>query len=221
MSQDKCPRTNVPGQMSQDKCPRTNVPGQMSQDKCPRTNVPGQMSKVKGPELEFLKLETNPSPSHSRCKESVIDIGVMDLAPSTPREQATPETATWPFQRWWHGPSSIPLNTPCHMPMREHVIELMVLVFISGLPKLHQTEVIWRHSAVSTLRGRVSRGIRGRPKVMLAPGMPYHSMPCRQPPLKRPYGRFRGGCLQGGWPAAVSLPPWIPHAIHPWLSLPR
>jgi hypothetical protein len=59
----------------------------------------------------------------------------------------------------------------------------------------------------------ISRAIYGLSKVLLGPAMPYHSTPCRRPPLKRHQSRFRGGFLQGRWPAAVLLPPWIPHAI--------
>jgi hypothetical protein len=51
------------------------------------------------------------------------------------------------------------------------------------------------------------KGIHGLSKVSLGPAMPDHSMPCRQPPLKRPYGRFRSGSLQDRQPAAVFLPP--------------
>jgi hypothetical protein len=66
--------------------------------------------------------------------------------------------------------------------------------------------------------------------------MPYHSLPCVWPPLKRPlkqpygrfmvghqkigrpslkhpYGCFRGGHLQGSWPVAVLITARIPHAI--------
>jgi hypothetical protein len=48
--------------------------------------------------------------------------------------------------------------------------------------------------------------------------MPYHSMPCGQPPLKRPYGHLKGSHPQHRWPMAVSLPPWIPYARRPWLQ---
>jgi hypothetical protein len=55
--------------------------------------------------------------------------------------------------------------------------------------------------------GRIGRGGHGLLKVSLRPTMPYPFMPCRQPPLKRPHGRFRGSRLQGKYPAAVLLPP--------------
>jgi hypothetical protein len=50
-------------------------------------------------------------------------------------------------------------------------------------------------------------------KVSLGPTMPYPSTSCGRPPLKRPHGCFRGGCLQGERPAAVSLPLWMPHDV--------
>jgi hypothetical protein len=56
-------------------------------------------------------------------------------------------------------------------------------------------------------------GIHGLPKVLLEPDMTHYSTPYRQPPLKRPSGHFRVGYLQGRWPAAVSLPIWISHAV--------
>jgi hypothetical protein len=45
----------------------------------------------------------------------------------------------------------------------------------------------------SRLQGYISWGIHGIPKVSLGPIMPYYSTPCECPPLKRPYGRFKGG----------------------------
>jgi hypothetical protein len=61
--------------------------------------------------------------------------------------------------------------------------------------------------------GHMARGGHGLLQVSLGPTMPYPSTPCGQPPLKRPHGRLRGGCLQGKWPVAVLLPPWIPHDV--------
>jgi hypothetical protein len=62
-------------------------------------------------------------------------------------------------------------------------------------------------------QGRISRGIHGLPKVLLGSAIPYHSMPCRRPPLKQPCGQFRAGNLQGGWPVAVLLPLWKPYDV--------
>jgi hypothetical protein len=44
-------------------------------------------------------------------------------------------------------------------------------------------------------QGRISRGIHRLPRVSLGPTMPNPSKPCERPPLKQPYGRFRGGRL--------------------------
>jgi hypothetical protein len=62
----------------------------------------------------------------------------------------------------------------------------------------------------------MARGSHGLPKVSLRPVMPTLSLPCGRPPLKWRYAHFRGGCPQGGWPAAVLLPPWIPQAVRLW-----
>jgi hypothetical protein len=43
--------------------------------------------------------------------------------------------------------------------------------------------------------------------------MPFHFKPCSRPPLKWLYGRFRGYRPHRGRPAAVLLPPWIPHTV--------
>jgi hypothetical protein len=55
-------------------------------------------------------------------------------------------------------------------------------------------------------------GGRGLPRVSPGPAMPDPSMPCGRPPLKRPYGRFRGGppARRAAWGRLLS--PWIPHA---------
>jgi hypothetical protein len=60
--------------------------------------------------------------------------------------------------------------------------------------------------------------IQGLPKVMLGPSRPYHSMPCRRLPLKRPYSHFRSCCPQSRQPAAVFLPTLIPHAIRAYIQ---
>ena len=44
-SQDRTPRTGLPGQHSQDRTPRTELPGQDSMDRIPRTGLPGQDSQ--------------------------------------------------------------------------------------------------------------------------------------------------------------------------------
>jgi hypothetical protein len=54
--------------------------------------------------------------------------------------------------------------------------------------------------------GRTARGRHGPSIVSLGPAMPYSSIPCGRPPLKMPYGRFRGNRLQGGRPAVVFYP---------------
>jgi hypothetical protein len=38
--------------------------------------------------------------------------------------------------------------------------------------------------------GAFERGIHGLPKVLLGPAIPYHSMPCRWPSLKRPFQKW-------------------------------
>jgi hypothetical protein len=43
-------------------------------------------------------------------------------------------------------------------------------------------------------------------EISLGPAMPYPSTPCRRPPLKLSYGRFRGDHLQSRRPAAVFYP---------------
>jgi hypothetical protein len=45
-----------------------------------------------------------------------------------------------------------------------------------------------------------------RPRVSQGPALPYTSKPCGRPPLKRPYGCFRGDCPQSRWPAAIFYP---------------
>jgi hypothetical protein len=52
----------------------------------------------------------------------------------------------------------------------------------------------------------VQDGSHGLPKVLLEPAMTYPSMPCGRPPLKQPYGLFRGGRFFSGLPVAVSYP---------------
>jgi hypothetical protein len=52
----------------------------------------------------------------------------------------------------------------------------------------------------------MASGGHGLPKVLLGLAMHDLSMPCWQPPLKRPYGYFMGNHLQAGWPAAVFYP---------------
>jgi hypothetical protein len=46
------------------------------------------------------------------------------------------------------------------------------------------------------IHGHMARGIHGLPKVSRGLPMPDPSKPCRRPPLKQPYGRFRSGCPQ-------------------------
>jgi hypothetical protein len=46
-------------------------------------------------------------------------------------------------------------------------------------------------------QARIPWGIHGLPKVSLGPTISYHSTPCRRPPLKRLWGRFR----PSGWAA--------------------
>ena len=45
------------------------------------------------------------------------------------------------------------------------------------------------------------------------PAMPYFVTSCGQPPLKRTYSCFRGGCLQGGWHGVV-----LPQTMRPCWS---
>ena len=52
----------------------------------------------------------------------------------------------------------------------------------------------------------MASGGHGLPKVLLGLAMHDPSMPCGQPPLKRPYGYFMGSHLQVGRPAAVFYP---------------
>jgi hypothetical protein len=72
------------------------------------------------------------------------------------------------------------------------------------------------HPSKHQRHGHMVRVIHGLLKVLLGPAMPYHILPCGQPPLKRPYSLFRGGRPQSGLPAVVLLPFWIPHAIRLW-----
>jgi hypothetical protein len=44
------------------------------------------------------------------------------------------------------------------------------------------------------------RGTHGLPKISLEPAMPNPSLPCGRPPLKLPYGRFKGGRAACGHP---------------------
>ena len=67
MSQDHCPKTNVPRPLSQDHCPKTNVPRPMSQDQCPKANVPRLMSQNQCPKT------TVPRPmSQDQCPKTNI-----------------------------------------------------------------------------------------------------------------------------------------------------
>jgi hypothetical protein len=52
--------------------------------------------------------------------------------------------------------------------------------------------------------GRMARGGHGLLKLSLGLTMPYPSTPCGWPPLKQP---------QSKRPAAILLPPWIPHDV--------
>jgi hypothetical protein len=63
-------------------------------------------------------------------------------------------------------------------------------------------------------QGWISRGIHGLPKVLLAPAIPYNSMPYMWQPLKQPNSYLRGLPPEGSGLAAVLLHPWILHAIH-------
>jgi hypothetical protein len=65
---------------------------------------------------------------------------------------------------------------------------------------------------------RTAWGSPELPEVSLGPAMLYPSTPCGQPPLKRPYGCFEGGCLLIGLPTTVLLPHWIPDAMRLWAS---
>ena len=60
---------------------------------------------------------------------------------------------------------------------------------------------------------RMVSGGNGLLKVSLGPAMHYPFMPCRQPPLKGPQGRFRGSHPQGELPLALLLPLWIPREV--------
>jgi hypothetical protein len=51
----------------------------------------------------------------------------------------------------------------------------------------------------------ISWGIYRLPEVSLGPPISYHSTTCRRPPLKRPFSHFRGGSLQGPWPAPAAV----------------
>jgi hypothetical protein len=59
-------------------------------------------------------------------------------------------------------------------------------------------------------QAHISWGIHGLLKVLLGAAIPYYSMPCRQPTLKRPHGLL----------GYVLLPPWIPHAVQAWRQSP-
>jgi hypothetical protein len=55
------------------------------------------------------------------------------------------------------------------------------------------------------------------------PGPPYPTLlfPRGRPPLKRPYGRFRGSLPTGRAAWGRLLPPRTPYAVRPCLGLPR
>jgi hypothetical protein len=54
-------------------------------------------------------------------------------------------------------------------------------------------------------QGRKAKGGHGLPNISLGLAMPY--------PLHLTGGHFRGSRPQSGGPAAIFLPPWIPHAV--------
>jgi hypothetical protein len=72
-------------------------------------------------------------------------------------------------------------------------------------------------SGVSFQR-RISRGDHELHIVSLRLIMPYTSMPCGRPPLKKPNSSFRGCHLQGGCPAAVFYPLGFRFISHVFLS---
>jgi hypothetical protein len=63
------------------------------------------------------------------------------------------------------------------------------------------------------MHGHMAGDGHGLLKVSHGPTIPYPSMPCGRPPLKRPHGRFRSSRPKGEQPAAVLLPLWIPHDV--------
>jgi hypothetical protein len=90
-------------------------------------------------------------------------------------------------------------------------------------PRFSGTELILIHSELrsrpAACRGqpRISRGGHELPEVSLGPAMPYPSMPCGWPPLKRPYGCLGRGRLQReGGPAAVFYPLGHPTPYASW-----
>jgi DNA-directed RNA polymerase subunit RPC12/RpoP len=81
-------------------------------------------------------------------------------------------------------------------PLRCPQCEEFFCLFPSQLK--HHLQV--KHDVEVMKQACISWGIHGLPKVSLKPAIPYHFTTCGQTTLKRPYGQFRGGCLQGGYP---------------------
>jgi hypothetical protein len=55
-------------------------------------------------------------------------------------------------------------------------------------------------------QAHISLDINGLLNVLLWPAIPYHSTPCRRPPLKLTQGHIMGGHLQSGHPLVVFHP---------------
>jgi hypothetical protein len=71
---------------------------------------------------------------------------------------------------------------------------------------LSRNEEPWPLGAAARVHGRMARGGHGLPKVSLEPAMPYPSAPVGGPPLKLPYGCFKGDLSIGQLACGSLLP---------------
>jgi hypothetical protein len=74
-------------------------------------------------------------------------------------------------------------------------------------------EILTKIRTKEAEHGYMAVGGHGLPKVSPGPAIPYPFMPCGGPPLKRPYGHFRGGPLNGQAACGRLVPPWTPRAV--------
>jgi hypothetical protein len=94
-------------------------------------------------------------------------------------------------------------STPCGWPplKRPQSKRLRPSYYPHGYPMMYASEEeekerVRRGRGKERKKGKawaMVRGGHGLLKVSLGPTMPYPSIPCGRPPLKRPHGRFRGG----------------------------
>jgi hypothetical protein len=110
-----------------------------------------------------------------------------------------------------HTPSAI-RHTPSAIRHTPLIPSSFLNYFIRSFSKLQLTHGNGR--VMSQHHGRMERGGHGLPKVSPGPAISTLLRPVGGPPLKQPYGRFRGG-PPAGRAACGCLPPlWTPHAVH-------